>query len=482
MRPGFLLGLVFIALALAVALLAGFLGWKLFAVADPATHRMIADYAALGFAGLALAIVIAWAALHAGLVRPIQTITREIETLVHTRKARPLELPEGHATAALAKAVQGLLERLALARAETAHEIETASQLTETYRRRLETILLDMSEGVIVCNLDNRVLLYNEAAALILNRPEALGLGRRIFALFEREAIEQAVSELSRQQRADTTRKLRIRRKVDCRLREDGGIIDARLALICSSEVETEGYVLTFNEGAGPLTEPAALPPRPEFYDFDLFRQPPGRELAETPLRELRSVVFDTETTGLAPSKGDEIISIGAVRLVNARIVSGESFDQLVNPGRKIPSSSIRFHGITDADVKDAPDAARVLPRFRNFCGRSVLIAHNAAFDMKFLELKQTVSGVTFDNTVLDVLLLSAFLHDHIREHSLDATAVRLGVEISGRHSALGDAMTTARIFLAMLDPLYQRGVTTLGDALDVSGKMTSLRRQQAEF
>jgi DNA polymerase-3 subunit epsilon len=109
-------------------------------------------------------------------------------------------------------------------------------------------------------------------------------------------------------------------------------------------------------------------------------------------------------------------------------------------------------------------------------------VAHNAAFDMKFLELKEKQSGVTFTNPVLDVLLLSAFLHDHTADHSLNATAERLGVDISGRHTALGDAMTTAAIFLAMLEPLAARGVITLGDALDVSSRQVKLRKMQAKF
>ena len=382
----------------------------------------------------------------------------------------------------LADALQDLMAEFIAARQETDKAVQAATERGDIYKRRLEAILLDMSEGVIVCNLDNRVLLYNEAASRILRRPEALGLGRRLFGLFDRAPILAVVDELKEKQRADTTRKLHVRRHIACERLDDGSSLEARIALVCSDEVETEGYVLTFNAVEEAEEEVGALPPRPEFYDFDLFKRQPDCVVTEIPLGELRCVVFDTETTGLEPSKGDEIISIGAVRIVNGRIVSGETFEQLINPGKKIPKTSIRFHGITDEDVKGAPRIDATLPRFRAFTGRSVLIAHNAAFDMKFLELKQKTSGVTFDNPVLDVLLLSAFLHDHTADHALDATAQRLGVDVSDRHSAVGDAITTARIFLAMRGPLHKRGVETLGDALNVSEKMVDIRKQQAKF
>ncbi|MGB8433817.1 MAG: exonuclease domain-containing protein, partial [Burkholderiales bacterium] len=209
---------------------------------------------------------------------------------------------------------------------------------------------------------------------------------------------------------------------------------------------------------------------RPEYYDFDLFDQPgQTADVDARLLSELAYTVFDTETTGLDPSAGDEIISIGAVRIVNGRLLRHEVFEQLVDPRRPINSASMAIHGITPEMLDGQPFIERVLPAFRTFTEDTVLVAHNAAFDMRFLQLKEEATGVRFTQPVLDTLLFSEVLHANQKLHSIEAIAERLGVDIVGRHTALGDAIVTAEILLKMLPLLAAQGIRTLGEARDAS-------------
>jgi DNA polymerase-3 subunit epsilon len=215
----------------------------------------------------------------------------------------------------------------------------------------------------------------------------------------------------------------------------------------------------------------SAVPPRPVYYEFDLFHQPGQQALGHLSLRKLTYVVFDTETTGLDPSGGDEIIQLGAVRIVNGRLLNEETIDQLVNPLRPVPETSVAVHGIRPELLKTQPLITQVLPNFHTFAKGAVLVAHNAAFDMRMLQLKEAACGVHFDHPVLDTLLLSSIVHPHQEGHSLDTIADRLNVCIVGRHTALGDALATAEVLLKLIPLLEAQGVITLNDALAASAK-----------
>ncbi|WP_020559134.1 3'-5' exonuclease [Thiofilum flexile] len=211
---------------------------------------------------------------------------------------------------------------------------------------------------------------------------------------------------------------------------------------------------------------------RPEYYDFDLFQSTEqSRSLEDCNLTELAYTVFDTETTGLNPAQGDEIIQMGAMRIVNGKLLQNEGFDQLVDPKRKIPPESIPIHGIQPEMVKGQPTIDKVLPAFHAFAKDTVLVAHNAAFDMRFLQLKEQSTGIVFEQPVLDTLLLSAVLHPNQASHRLEAIAERFNITILGRHTAMGDAMVTAEVFLRMIPLLAEQGIYTLRQAREAAQK-----------
>ncbi|WDP93098.1 MAG: hypothetical protein HUN04_26635 [Desulfobacter sp.] len=252
---------------------------------------------------------------------------------------------------------------------------------------------------------------------------------------------------------------------------------NARLTPLPRETRACSGLFLTARAGTAPRGSgkqhlPVISDSRPEFYDFNLFSLKDMPEnLLDSPLKKTTYTVFDTETTGLNPDSGDEIISIGGVRIVNCRIVYQDAFEELIDPQREIPVDSYKIHGINYEMVRGKETIETVLPRFRQFVGNTVLLGHNLAFDMKMLKVKEASTQVRFENPVLDTLLLSAALHPVHQQHDMENIARRLGVSILGRHTALGDAITTAEIFLKLLPILNSNGILTLKDALNASQK-----------
>lgn len=259
------------------------------------------------------------------------------------------------------------------------------------------------------------------------------------------------------------------------------GVIERHGAEVWAGRTEAGGHLrLLLPLAEAPestSSRPASdLGPRPLSFDLDLFAQPPDPDLARLPLAALPCTAFDTETTGLHPSEGDEILSLGAVRIVGGRLRREETFDVLVDPRRPIALSAVAVHGIEPEMVRGQPTIDEVLPRFHRFAEGTALLGHNAAFDLRFLQLKEDRAGVRFDHPVLDTLLLAGVLFPTLQDYSLDGLAAKLGVEVVGRHTALGDALTTAGVYLKLVPLLEAEGITTLAAALDAS-RRTPLAR-----
>ncbi len=162
---------------------------------------------------------------------------------------------------------------------------------------------------------------------------------------------------------------------------------------------------------------------------------------------------------------------MGAVRIVNGRLLEQETFEQLVDPKRPMSPEASQITGIEAPMLEDQPTIDSVLPAFFTFCEDTVLVAHNAAFDMRFLHLKEEATGVRFTHPLLDTLLLSAVIHPDLDAHGLEAIAERMGINPIGRHTALGDAIMTGEVFLRMVPLLADQGIRTLGEARAASEK-----------
>ncbi len=235
----------------------------------------------------------------------------------------------------------------------------------------------------------------------------------------------------------------------------------------CWPEVSGEraGLLLPMRS-ARPAVAPPHPAPRSAIYDFELMSKARTAAVADRRLMDLTYVVFDTETTGLLPSQGDEIVQIAALRCVNGRRVEGEEFESLVNPGRNIPAAATAVHHVTNDMVANAPRIEEVGRRFHRFAAGAVLVAHNAPFDLEFLRRHEGGIGHRFDHPVLDTVLLSAVVFGSHETHTLDALSERLGIVIpeDARHTAMGDTLATTEAFLKLLPMLKAKGMETFGD------------------
>ena len=245
--------------------------------------------------------------------------------------------------------------------------IHTAQAELKEEHNRFTALMSELPLGVLVCTTDGQITLYNQQAQLLLQPSDQdkftgegqggwIGLGRSVFGLLHRDQIihglELLLQAVNRGVSAPTTRFLAASL---C-----GRALNITMAPYFDFHCEQDGQrrmsglVLTLEEAAsGPVDnqpgqqiqsriEGLASPqgPRPVYYAFDLFNRQDPLELGKQSLRKLTFVVFDTETTGLNPAQGDEIIQIGAVRVVNCRILQDEIIDQLIDPQRSIPATS----------------------------------------------------------------------------------------------------------------------------------------------
>ena len=185
---------------------------------------------------------------------------------------------------------------------------------------------------------------------------------------------------------------------------------------------------------------------------------------ASIPLLSLNAIAFDSETTGLDTSVA-RMIQLGGVRIVHGEVDATHTFQAMINPGEPIPPASQAIHHISDADVADAAGFAEVVKDFDAWRQDSVLVGYASGFDLAMLKRERELAGLEWiAPRCLDVRFLVNLLGPNLPDFSLDTIAGWVGVEIKHRHSALGDAIATAEIFVALIPRLRERGIRTLAE------------------
>ena len=211
--------------------------------------------------------------------------------------------------------------------------------------------------------------------------------------------------------------------------------------------------------------DPVLLKNYSYFQEFDQTR----------PLSEYEFVVFDTELTGLNPKK-DEIVSMGAVRIRNFRIMAGETYSQYVKPTRPLPKDSTLIHRITPEQIEDAPPIQEVLPQFVEFCNGALIVGHYIDLDMAFLNrVCIKYLGGRLANPCIDTLRLAQVYKEEQWGNYYDQFDYRISFNLNdlakeynlpefSQHDALQDAMQTAYLFLFLVKKLKRGGIRTLKD------------------
>ena len=175
-------------------------------------------------------------------------------------------------------------------------------------------------------------------------------------------------------------------------------------------------------------------------------------------------VVLDIETTGLS-FQTEKITELGAVKIKNGEII--EEFESFVNPEKPIPEKIVEITHITDEMVKDAGTIEEVLPKFLDFLGDAVLVAHNANFDIGFIRHYAEKLGYKLDNTYIDTLSLSKQVFPDFKKYKLGLIAEKLGIKVEVAHRALDDVLTLVKVFNVIIEKLKEDGIKTV-DEIDI--------------
>ena len=440
--------------SIAVTLGALFFGFR--QLADPAAFSAFVTSAIVAGFGVAALSVFIWLLFDENVSKPIEALAASLRVRAHADVETSIDESSARYLGDLAPAATAINQKLSVISQSTSETLAQHTKRLEREKQQLLQILSDIPVATIVATPTHQIVLYDGQAAAMMQVEAPARLNGSVFDYFDKTSIMQALDQIAQQ-----------------------GTPRQSVLLTAHSGAVYAGHVRHFGAQVGYTLMLEPLDPhaeRPLTYDFDLLDKAQLTDLNTAVLRDLSYVVFDSETTGLQPEK-DEVVQLGAVRVVNCKCVAGEVFETLVNPGIPIPAASTRVHHIDTAMVANAPGFSDVCRAFHDFTSDAVIVAHNAPFDMAFLHRQAKEIGVRFDHPVLDTVHLSAVVFGGSAEHTLDALCDRLDVKIPPdlRHTAMGDAQATAEVFIRMLSILEARGISSFAEVTSEIRKHTRI-------
>lgn len=402
-----------------------------------------------------------WLLFDENVAKPINRLAAEMRLRAHSDVERAVDADAARYLGDLGPAAQALSSKLASSVMDMAAQVARASGRHRAEADRLRSILTEIPLATILVNQAEEIVLYDGQATALLTGVAPPRLKAPLSQYFCPKGI------------AD----------IRARLAEDGAEFVATLSDrpgdrafdVNVKPLGDGGFMLILDVEQSRLSPDAA---RPLVFDFDLLDRRGPTDDRDARLSECCFVAFDTETTGLS-TETDDVVQVGAVRVLNGRIVEGEHMDVYVDPKRPIPPASTRIHGVSDADVAGAPDISDASRALHRLAEGAVLVAHNATFDLAFLRRAEASAGVRWSNPVLDTVLLSAIVFGVTEKHSLDDLCDRLSIIIPPelRHTAHGDALATAEALIRLVPLLEALGMKTLGDVMNASRRFRRLQK-----
>ena len=214
-------------------------------------------------------------------------------------------------------------------------------------------------------------------------------------------------------------------------------------------------------------------------YGVEAYLVPDKEKSVKNPrgqvLEDATYCVLDLETTGISITT-EKITEVGIMKVKNGEVI--DEFEIFVNPEKPIPQRVVEVTNITDEMVKDAETIDKVFPKILEFVGDSIIVAHNASFDVGFLKHNAKLLGYEFNNTYIDTLPLAKDLFPDLKKYKLGKIADSLGIEVDVAHRALADVDTTVKVFNVMLKKLKDKGINTV-DEIDSATKDPEAQKEE---